>query len=96
MVFCGTIRPSARCSFGLNTTQWVAESTKTAGLLDHGWRYTGRDRWKRTRMRPEKLPMMPEYGLGFWQCKLRYYNQEELLEVAKRISKAWYSAGRDS
>ena len=27
--------------------------------------------------------MMPEYGLGFWQCKLRYQTQEELLEVAR-------------
>lgn len=30
-----------------------------------------------------KVPMMPEYGLGFWQCKLRYQTQEELLEVAR-------------
>ena len=29
--------------------------------------------------------MMPEYGLGFWQCKLRYQTQEELLEVARNI-----------
>ncbi|KAK4626740.1 hypothetical protein CLAFUW4_04083 [Fulvia fulva] len=29
-----------------------------------------------------KVPMMPEYGLGFWQCKLRYPTQEELLGVA--------------
>lgn len=28
-------------------------------------------------------PMMPEYGLGFWQCKLRYETQDELLEVAR-------------
>lgn len=28
------------------------------------------------------VPMMPEYGLGFWQCKLRYQTQEELLHVA--------------
>jgi alpha-D-xyloside xylohydrolase len=27
--------------------------------------------------------MMPEYGLGFWQCKLRYQTQEELLGVAR-------------
>lgn len=26
--------------------------------------------------------MMPEYGLGFWQCKLRYYNQEQVLRIA--------------
>lgn len=30
-----------------------------------------------------KTPMMPEYGLGFWQCKLRYQTQEELLSVAR-------------
>lgn len=29
------------------------------------------------------VPMMPEYGLGFWQCKLRYQTQEELLSVAR-------------
>ncbi len=29
------------------------------------------------------VPMMPEYGLGFWQCKLRYQTQDELLGVAR-------------
>ncbi len=28
-------------------------------------------------------PMMPDYGAGFWQCKLRYQTQEELLAVAR-------------
>ena len=31
--------------------------------------------------------MMPEYGLGFWQCKLRYQSQEELLTVAREYKK---------
>lgn len=30
-----------------------------------------------------KPPMMPEYGLGFWQSKLRYQTQDEVLEVAR-------------
>lgn len=30
-----------------------------------------------------RVPVMPEYGLGFWQCKLRYYSQEEVLRVAR-------------
>ena len=30
-----------------------------------------------------RVPLMPEYGLGFWQCKLRYQNQEELLSIAR-------------
>lgn len=34
-----------------------------------------------------KVPMMPEYGLGFWQCKLRYQTQEELLNVAREYKR---------
>lgn len=30
-----------------------------------------------------KVPEMPEYGLGFWQCKLRYQTQDEILGVAR-------------
>lgn len=33
------------------------------------------------------VPMMPEYGLGFWQCKLRYWNQEQLLNVAREYKR---------
>ena len=69
-------------SFGMNHTQWWAESTKqldywiTAGdmppeIMEQYSQATGR------------TPMMPEYGLGFWQCKLRYATQDEVLEVAR-------------
>jgi alpha-D-xyloside xylohydrolase len=30
-------------------------------------------------------PMMPEWLLGFWQCKERYASQEELLGVARKL-----------
>jgi len=30
-------------------------------------------------------PLMPEWELGFWQCKERYASQEELLGVATRL-----------
>lgn len=33
------------------------------------------------------VPMMPEYGLGFWQSKLRYQTQEELLGVAREYKR---------
>lgn len=69
-------------TFGANKTEWVAKSTKkldyfiTAGdtpaeIEEQYAKTTG------------TTPMMPEYGLGFWQCKLRYRNQEELLNVAR-------------
>lgn len=71
-----------RASFGNNLTEWEANCTKqidfwiTAGdspeeILSHYTEVTGRP------------PMMPEHGLGFWQCKLRYRTQEELLTVAR-------------
>jgi len=34
-----------------------------------------------------KPPMIPEWALGFWQCKLRYRTQEELLEIAREYKR---------
>ncbi len=65
-------------TFGKNVTEWVARSTKqldfwiTAGdtPAEIEEAYAGAT---------GTVPMMPEYGMGFWQCKLRYQTQEELL-----------------
>ena len=70
-------------TFGTNKTEWTARSTKkldyfiTAGdspaeLEEQYSAATGRS------------PMMPEYGLGYWQCKLRYRTQDEILAVARK------------
>ncbi len=56
---------------------------RTAGLLDHGWR--ARQNWPGLRWLPAP-PMMPDYAIRLWQCKLRYRTQEELLEVAREYS----------
>ena len=72
--------------FGKNITEWKATSTKR---LDY---------WITAGDSPAEIeesyaavsgtvPMMPEYGLGFWQCKLRYQTQEELLSVAREYKK---------
>ncbi|UVJ41304.1 TIM-barrel domain-containing protein [Arthrobacter sp. CJ23] len=71
-----------RVVFGTNRTEWHAGITDgidywvvagdgPAAIADAYAEVTGR------------APMMPEYGLGFWQCKLRYWNQEQLLGVAR-------------
>ena len=73
-------------TFGTNKTEWYAKSTKkldyfiTAGdtpaeIEEQYTAVTGR------------TPMMPEYGIGFWQCKLRYRTQDELLAVAREHKK---------
>lgn len=69
-------------AFGANKTEWYAKRTKkidyfiTAGDTPAEIEKQYSDATGRT-------PMMPEFGLGYWQCKLRYRNQEELLKVAR-------------
>ncbi len=73
-------------SFGANRTTWRAESTKQ---LDY-WVTAGdtpADISRNYALATGFAPMMPEYGLGFWQCKLRYWNQEQLLEVAREYKR---------
>lgn len=75
-----------RVTFGKNITTWQARSTKaldywiTAGdtpaeIVESYAAVTG------------TVPMMPQYAMGFWQCKLRYQTQEELLEVAREYKR---------
>lgn len=75
-----------RVNFGKNITTWEAYSAKkldywiTAGdtpaeIEESYANVTG------------KVPMMPDYAMGFWQCKLRYQTQEELLEVAREYKR---------
>ncbi len=69
-------------TFATNKTEWHAKSTKkmdyfiTAGD-------TPADLERNYSAATGRTPMMPEYGLGYWQCKLRYRNQEEILKVAR-------------
>jgi len=75
-----------RTIFGKNITTWEAYSTKT---LDY-W-ITAEDTPAKIEEAYAKVtgtvPMMPEYAMGFWQCKLRYQTQEELLEVAREYKR---------
>lgn len=71
-----------RVTFGKNVTTWQSRSAKA---LDY-WITAGD-----TPAQIEEayasvtgtVPMMPDYAMGFWQCKLRYQTQEELLGVAR-------------
>jgi len=72
--------------FGKNIMSFEAMSTKS---LDY-WVVAGSTPAKIVESYAQvtgTAPMMPEYGLGFWQCKLRYQTQEELLEVAREYKR---------
>jgi alpha-D-xyloside xylohydrolase len=75
-----------RVNFGKNITTWEAYSTKK---LDY-WITAGDTPAEIEEAYADatgKVPMMPEYAMGFWQCKLRYQTQEELLEVAREYKR---------
>lgn len=75
-----------RAVFGKNITTFEASSTKA---LDY-WIVVGDTPAEIVQAYAAvtgKPPMMPEYGLGFWQCKLRYESQDELLQVAREYKK---------
>ena len=75
-----------RVELSRSHTRWVAEAANQqdtwvttggdyAEILDHYTQATGRS------------PLMPEWATGFWQCKLRYKSQDELLNVAREYKR---------
>lgn len=75
-----------RVEFGNNRTRWVSYGCRqidyfiTAGdsyadIMEHYADATGH------------APEFPYWASGFWQCKLRYQNQEEFLAVAREFKR---------
>eukprot|EP00873_Tetraselmis_striata_P013144 jgi/Tetstr1/433408/TSEL_022682.t1 len=77
---------TGRAEFARNVTRWTAEAT---GGLDY-WITAGDSPAEilRSYIRATgHSPDVPDWVLGFWQCKLRYRNQEELLSVAREYKR---------
>ena len=77
---------TGKVSFSRNITTWAVDSTK---VLDY-WVTAGdkpADIMENYAMATGTVPMMPDWAMGFWQCKLRYQTQEELLNVAREYKK---------
>ena len=75
-----------RVELGTTGTRWVSEASRQwdywitaadepTGILGRYADVTGR------------APMLPEWASGFWQCKLRYRTQDELLDVAREYER---------
>ena len=73
---------TGRVDFATNGTRWLADATP------------GLDYWITAGESPAEIlskyvdatgkpPVLPEWATGFWQCKLRYRSQAEILEVAR-------------
>jgi len=69
-------------TFGMNKTEWYSKSTQKLDYFITAGDTPDEIEQNYTAV-VGRAPKMPEYGLGYWQCKLRYRNQEELLNVAR-------------
>ena len=77
---------TGRVIFGNNLTEWEAHSARQ---MDY-WVCAGDTPAQIEEAYADvagKAPMMPDYGTGFWQCKLRYQTQEELMQVAREYKR---------
>lgn len=77
---------SGRVSLARNCTLWTAEVTS---LIDY-WVTAGdtpADILEMYAQATGHVPMLPEFAAGFWQCKLRYRTQDELLGVAREYKR---------
>ena len=68
-------------TFGTNGTTWTAEQTQK---IDY-WVTCGTpsEIEKNYTDVTGRTPLMPDFAMGFWQCKLRYRTQQEVIDVAK-------------
>jgi alpha-D-xyloside xylohydrolase len=75
-----------RAELGVNGTKWVADGARQI------------DYWVTAAATPAEIvsqyskatglpPMLPEWAAGFWQSKLRYRTQDELLGVAREYKR---------
>ena len=70
-------------TFAANKTEWTAQRTTKLDYFITAGDTPAQIHAQYTAM-TGRTPMMPEFGMGYWQCKLRYRNQEELLSVARK------------
>jgi alpha-D-xyloside xylohydrolase len=75
-----------RVELAASGTRWVAEATPQ---LDY-WIATGQtpaEILARYAEATGRAPILPEWAAGFWQCKLRYTSQDELLGIAREYKR---------
>lgn len=72
--------------FGNNLTEWEAYSTQQ---MDY-WICAGDTPAQVEEAFSDvvgRAPLPPDFATGFWQCKLRYQTQEELMEIAREYKR---------
>lgn len=75
-----------RCETTRNHTMWVADSAYQADFLVYAGK-TPADVMKRYCDLTGYAPHFPEWAAGFWQSRLRYESQDDVLEIAREYKR---------
>jgi len=75
-----------RVELGTTATRWVSEATRQWDYWITAADEPG-DLLRRYTGVTGRAPVFPEWAAGFWQCKLRYRTQDELLGVAREYKR---------
>lgn len=83
--FLWNMPSTGRCELAQNRTRWTSDCTRQVDYVVIG----GNPRQVSSILADltGHAPEMPHWATGFWQSRLRYETQEEVLEVARRYKK---------
>ncbi len=80
--FLWNLPSTGLCELSNNRTRWSSDALKQIDYVVIGG--TPREVAETLADLTGHAPMMPDWAMGFWQCRLRYETQDMLLEVARK------------
>lgn len=80
--FLWNMPSTGRVDLSMNRTRWCSDSAKTMDYVVIAG--TPKEACMKLSDLTGHAPKMPEWALGFWQSKLRYETQDQLLSVARK------------
>ncbi|MCR5277821.1 MAG: hypothetical protein K6E19_00090 [Lachnospiraceae bacterium] len=80
--FLWNLPSTGTVELGMNRTRWKSDCTKGIDFVV----MLGKPAEVSSKLSDltGHAPKMPEWGMGFWQCRLRYETQDEVLRVARK------------
>lgn len=82
--FLWNVPSTGVCELAQNRTRWISDCTKQVDYVVIGG--TPREVCESFADLTGHAPMMPDWAMGFWQSRLRYETQEQVIEVVEKYN----------
>ncbi len=83
--FLWNLPSTGKCELACNHTRWISNSTRQIDYIIIGG--NPKSTSETLADLTGHAPQMPEWALGFWQSKLRYETQEQVINIAEKYKK---------